>query len=101
MTGEKWAWVAAALLALALLLGLGLVWCNIERMDLAYGLKRQQVELERTEVLIAKLEMERNNLLSSHKLRSKAVELGLGPADQGQLRRLTDGNKDPQGPPKE
>lgn len=101
MTGGKWAWATAGFLALALLLGLGLVWCNIERMDLAYGLKRQQVELERTEILIAKLETERNNLLSSHRLRAKATEFGLGPAGPGQLRRITDGNKDPQGSPKE
>ncbi|BBD08551.1 hypothetical protein [Desulfovibrio ferrophilus] len=101
MAGAKWVWATAGLLALSLLLGLGLVWCNIERMDLAYGLKTQQVELERVEALIGKLELERNNLLSPHRLRAKATELGLGPAGQGRLRRITDGDKDPQGPPEE
>ena len=101
MTGGKWVWATAGLLSLSLLLGLGLVWCNIERMDLAYELKTQQVELERVEALIAKLELERDNLLSPHRLRAKAAELGLGPASQGRLRRITDGDKDPQGPPEE
>ncbi|NJB67759.1 hypothetical protein GGQ74_001399 [Desulfobaculum xiamenense] len=82
--------VVALLLLLSLLLGLVMVWCNIERMDLAYNLKEQQDTLEEREALVAKLEVERDNLLSPHGLRQLAEELGLGPASPGRIRRLDD-----------
>jgi len=88
MTGARWAGVAAALLLLALGLGLGVVWCGIERYDLAYKLTGLRASLEEREELVAKLEVERDNLLSPYRLREKAREYGLGPASQGRIRRL-------------
>ena len=73
---------------MSLVLGLSLVWCNIERMDLAYDLKIKQVKLDEKTALLAKLEVERENLLSPYRLRQKAREYGLGPADQGRIRHL-------------
>jgi hypothetical protein len=82
---------AATLLLTSLLLGLAMVWCNIERMDLAYSLKEQQDALDERLALVSKLEVERDNLLSPHRLRRKARELGLGPGAPGRIRRMHDG----------
>jgi len=72
----------------ALLLGLAVVWMNIERMDTAYRLKALQMELDARQSLAAKLRLERDNLLSPLRLREKAREYGLGPAKPGQLRHM-------------
>lgn len=76
------------LLLLSLLLGLGVVWCGIERYDLAFKLTAMRERLEKKEDLVAKLEVERDNLFSSHRLRAKAREFGLGPAEQGRIRTM-------------
>lgn len=88
MSGSRWAWAAAALLLLALAQGLGVVWCGIERYDLAYKLTGLRARLEASEELVAKLEVERDSLLSPYRLREKAREYGLGPASQGRIRRM-------------
>ena len=94
-------WAVAVMGSLSLALGLGVVWCNIERMDLAYDLKDLQEEREDVGSIMTRLEMERNNLLSPHRLRAKAAELGLGPAGRGRLRRLVESRKDAKAPPQE
>lgn len=81
-------WAAASLGVLVLALGLGVVMCGIERMDLAYGLTELREQQEEMDSLMARLEMERDNLLSPHRLRAEAARLGLAPAAQGRLRRL-------------
>ncbi|MCK9238845.1 hypothetical protein [Desulfocurvus sp.] len=86
--GARWAAALAALLLLALGLGLGVVWCGIERYDLAYKLTALRAGLDEREELVAKLEVERDNLLSPYRLREKAREFGLGPAGQGRIRRM-------------
>lgn len=85
-------WILGAILAAvtSLVLGLTLVWLNIERMDIAYGLQKLQVELDKNAAHRAKLEVERDNLLSPYRLRRKARELGMRPAEPGQIRRLED-----------
>lgn len=88
MTGGRWVGGAVGLLLLSLLLGLGVAWCSIERYDLAYKLTALREKLDEAEDLVAKLEVERDNLLSPHRLRAKAREFGLGPAEQGRIRRL-------------
>lgn len=81
-------WLTALLGVCVLLLALGVVWLNIERVDLAYELKQLQTELARKNDLHAKLEVERMNLLSSARLRALADEIGLRPAGAGQIRTL-------------
>ncbi|WP_092116983.1 hypothetical protein [Desulfonatronum thiosulfatophilum] len=81
-------WLTAVLGAGVLVLGLLLVWINIERVDLAYELKQLQTELEQKTNLQAKLEVERMNLLSSSRLRSLAEESELRQARPGQIRTL-------------
>ena len=71
----------------ALILGLVSVWLNIERVDKAYDLRRMEKRLDEQEALAAKLEVERNNLLSPIRLRELAKKYGFGPASQGQIRR--------------
>ncbi len=88
-SGRAYAWWGAGLAFFSLVLGLSLVWCNIERMDMAYDLKTRQVSLDERKALLAKLEVERGNLLSPYRLRQKAEEYGLGPANQGRIRRLS------------
>ncbi len=80
--------VLAVNLALTLFLGLGLVWLNIERVELAYGLRRLELESRELRSLVDKLEMERNNMCAPYNLRRKAPEFGLRPAQTGQIRRL-------------
>ncbi len=85
-------WILGMVLTLmtSLVFGLTLVWLNIERMDIAYGLQKLQVELDNSAAHAAKLELERDNLLSPYRLRRKAEELGMRPAEPGEIRRLLD-----------
>nr|WP_279355771.1 hypothetical protein [Fundidesulfovibrio agrisoli] len=69
-------------------LGLGLTWVNIERVDMAYELKRLQTEIVAQESLISKLEVERNTMLTPERLRVLATQYGLTQARPGQIRRL-------------
>jgi cell division protein FtsL len=76
-------------IALLLVFGLGLVWLNIERVDLAYELNKMQRQIDEVETLSAKLEVERNTLITPSRLREVAKEYNLGPARPGQIRRVT------------
>ena len=85
---KEWAISMAFSLALLLAFGLGLVWVNIERVDLAYELNKIQRQIDEMETLSAKLEVERNTLVTPARLRELAKEHGLGPARPGQIRRV-------------
>lgn len=89
---REWAISMAFSLVLLLVFGLGLVWLNIERVDLAYELNKMQRQIDEVEALAAKLEVERNTLITPSRLREVARDYGLGPARPGQIRRVgTDG----------
>lgn len=79
-----------ALLAGALIFGLVSVWLNIGRMDMAYDIRNMEKELDRRRTVTAKLEVERNNLLSPYRLGELAKELGLVVPKPGQIRRVTE-----------
>ncbi len=81
-------WLPMFLAALGVALGLGLasVWLNIERMDLAYDLRNLEKERDRKSALLVKLEVERDNLASPHRLRKLAEKYGLTVATPGQIR---------------
>ncbi len=81
-------WMVLCLLGMALTLGLGAVWLNIERMDLAYDLRKMEQSLDQKEDLAVKLTVERNNLISPYRLKRLAGQLGLGVAAPGQIRRI-------------
>lgn len=85
---KEWAISMAFSIALLLIFGLGLVWLNIERVDLAYELNKIQRQIDEMETLSAKLEVERNTLITPSRLRELAKDCGLGPARPGQIRRV-------------
>lgn len=85
---KEWAISMAFSIALLLIFGLGLVWLNIERVDLAYELNKMQRQIDDMEALSAKLEVERNTLITPSRLRELAQDCGLGPARPGQIRRV-------------
>ncbi|QJB55393.1 hypothetical protein [Pseudodesulfovibrio sp. zrk46] len=83
-------WMILTLLGAALTLGMGAVWLNIERMDLAYDLRKMEKSLGQKEDLAVKLAVERNNLVSPYQLKKLAGRHGLGVAAPGQIRRIAD-----------
>ncbi|MBC15783.1 conserved protein of unknown function [Pseudodesulfovibrio profundus] len=83
-------WMILTLLGAALTLGLGAVWLNIERMDVAYDLRKMEKELDRKKDLAVKLTVERNNLTSPYQLKRLAGQHGLAVAAPGQIRRIAD-----------
>lgn len=83
----------AGLLVMLLAVGLSLVWMNIERWDMAYRIERLERELEEKSSLVAKLEVEKGNLLSPQRLRRLAEEFDLAQARPGQIRHLEAGQK--------
>ena len=72
----------------SLALGLTLVWLNLERTRLAYDIRTMQREVGIRADLGAKLQAEREFLLSPHVLGAKAEQLGLYTAKPGQVRRM-------------
>ncbi|ADU63769.1 MAG: hypothetical protein KUA35_15780 [Pseudodesulfovibrio sp.] len=89
-TDKTLLWMILTLLGVALSLGLGAVWLNIERMDVAYDLRKMEKSLNQKEALAVKLSVERNNLVSPYQLKKLAGKLDLGVAAPGQIRRFTD-----------
>lgn len=81
----------ATLIALALLL----VWLNIERTKLAYRVRILQHTLTEKIDTAARLNVEREHLLSPHQLGKQAEKMGLGPAKPGQIRRIGNDNEGP------
>ncbi|QLA17204.1 hypothetical protein [Desulfolutivibrio sulfoxidireducens] len=87
---REWAFSMAFSLFLMLVFGMGLVWLNIERVDMAYEITRLQGEIDQAAALTAKLEVERDTLITPGRLRELAVQFGLGPARSGQVRWMTE-----------
>lgn len=80
-------WLVLSLLA-NFGLGLTLVWVNTERTGLGYELRALQQRFAEESTYSAKLEMERDRLLSPYYLEQKARALGMTGAKPGQIRRL-------------
>lgn len=96
MRGVSGSWVVVMILLFvaALVQGLGLVWVNIERVDLAYEIQKLQTQADNAQSLIAKLQVERDNLINPRRLDQLAKDYGLGPAKPGQIRRFTEDGKE-------
>lgn len=71
-----------------IVLGLALVWINIERLDQAYELKKLEHELQVSRDQNSKLQVERQYLLAPATLREKADKAGLHPAHRDQIRMI-------------
>ena len=79
--------VALELLAIPVM-GLIQVWSGIERTDLTYFINIAQNDMREKQTLHAKLEVERERLLSPYILRQRAEEFGMREPAPGQVRRL-------------
>lgn len=79
--------VVLELLAIPVM-GLILVWSGIERTDTTYFINIAQNEARERQSLHAKLEVERERLLSPYELRRKASEFGMREPKPGQVRRM-------------
>ncbi len=64
------------------------VWTNIERVDTTYFISTIQKEIAERRDLFAKLEVERERLLTPQELRQKALKYGMHEPYVGQIRRL-------------
>ena len=73
---------------MTIVLGLGLVWVNIERVDLAYELKTLERDLQEKRDQHSKLQVERQYLLAPTTLRVRAEGAGLHPPHRDQIRTL-------------
>ncbi len=70
----------------AMFMSLVLVWVNIERMDTSYFINTLQIDIKEKRTHKAKLEVEREYLLSPYELGRKAKTLGLHQPGIGQVR---------------
>jgi cell division protein FtsL len=72
----------------SLVMGLVMVWINIERMDINYFINQLQASIRERQEHKAKLETEREFLLSPHELGRKSAALGMRQPSPGQVRRM-------------
>lgn len=89
MSGTNSSLVGLALVfVVTIVLGLGLVWVNIERVDQAYELKTLERELQDKQEQNSKLQVERHYLLAPATLRDRAEKAGLRPPRRDQIRTM-------------
>lgn len=84
---RRWMLLISGLGAVTLVLGMSLVWLNIERVDLAYELKRLKSQARELDDHAAKLRVERDNLMAPYRLEKLADQYGLHVPKAGQVRR--------------
>ncbi len=86
--GEKNGWLLCVVVGVlsALIMTLVLVWVNIERTDTSYFMTTLQVDVREKQSHKAKLEVEREYLLSPRELGRRAKGLGLYQPEPGQVR---------------
>ena len=72
----------------SLVMGLIMVWSNIERMDINYFINQLQASVRERREHKAKLETEREFLLSPNELGRRAAALGMRQPSPGQVRRM-------------
>ncbi len=87
-SGKGWLLAIALGILSSMVMGLVMVWSNIERMDINYFINIMQADLRDKEAHRAKLEVEREHLLSPYELGRKAAAFGMHQAKAGQIRRV-------------
>ncbi len=65
-----------------------LVWLNTERIELSYAVQKNQQKITKMQVLGAKLEVEKNNLLAPYSLEQLAEKFNLQKPSPEQIRRF-------------
>lgn len=89
MSGEGAGYLSVGItFVVTIIFGLGLVWVNIERVDLAYELKTLDRELQEKQDQNSKLQVERHYMLAPATLRTRAESAGLHPPRRDQIRTL-------------
>lgn len=89
MAGKTASYTGVVLMfGVTIVLGLALVWVNIERVDLAYELKTLDRELQEKQDQNSKLQVERHYMLAPATLRTRAESAGLHPPRRDQIRTL-------------
>ncbi len=88
LQGERNGWLLCVVIGVlgAMIMTLVLVWVNIERTDTRYFMTTLQVDVREKQSHRAKLEVEREYLLSPRELGRRAEGLGLHPPEPGQIR---------------
>ena len=86
--GRGWLLFLVLGLLACMVMGLVLVWSNIERMDTTYFINIAQNTMRERRALRAKLEVERERLLSPYELRRRAEEFSMREPKPGQIRRM-------------
>ena len=83
-------WFLFTLLAFmfSIIMGMTLTWINFGSRSIANSIHEMQCRTEAARVHIAKLEVERDSLLSPYILGKTAERLGMSMADPGQIRRI-------------
>jgi cell division protein FtsL len=77
-----------SMFAVTIVLGLTLVWINIERVDQAYELKSLEREYQEKLEQHSKLQVELHYLLAPATLRDRAEKAGLRPPARDQIRMV-------------
>ncbi|MBQ7607124.1 MAG: hypothetical protein IJU76_04055 [Desulfovibrionaceae bacterium] len=87
---KKGGWIFAFALGVLTLLIMLLVhvWVNMERVDTSYLILNAQNEIVERRDHLAKLEVERERLLTPHELRQKAIKYGMHEPFVGQIRLM-------------
>lgn len=86
--GKGWLILLTLELLAIPVMGLILVWSGIERTDTTYFINIAQNEVRERKTLEAKLEVEKERLLSPYELRRRAEEFGMREPRAGQVRRM-------------
>ena len=87
-TGWRWSLCLGINIAIAAASGLYLVWAGIEMTDYTYFINVEESHYNERREMHAKLQVERDSLLSPAELRAKAQKYGMKEAAPGQIRRL-------------
>lgn len=75
-------------LMFSLIMGMTVTWINVGSRSIASDIHKMQCQTEAARNHIAKLEVERDSLLSPYILGKTAERLGMAMADPGQIRRI-------------
>lgn len=87
-SGKGWLLAFVLELLSLVIMWLVMVWAGIERTDTMYFINIAQNEVREKLALHAKLEVEKERLLSPQELRRKAAELQMREPKPGQIRRI-------------
>lgn len=83
-------WFLFLLMALmfSIMMGMAVTWITIGSSNIASNIHKIQRQTEAARIHVAKLEVERDSLLSPYILGKTAERLGMSMADPGQIRRI-------------